>query len=166
LRVASRRTACFYLSLGFLTRTGDGKLSRLSQRLRGFVRRLSRGRGLRRHARTGGAPNVRRGRRVPPVPHGCLPRRCGPVHDEDAVGAKHGRERWAITIVVRFCIRPSSAFCTSVSLSASSADVASSSSRIGASRRMARAMAMRWRWPPESVMPRSPTGVVVAVGSA
>jgi hypothetical protein len=67
--------------------------------------------------------------------------------------------RCAMTIVVRPCISRSSADCTSVSLSASSAEVASSSSRIGASRRMARAMAMRWRWPPESVTPRSPTSV-------
>ena len=57
----------------------------------------------------------------------------------------------------------SSAACTSVSLSASSEEVASSSSRIGASRRMARAMAMRWRWPPDSVTPRSPTRRLVAL---
>ena len=30
---------------------------------------------------------------------------------------------------------------------------------IPALRKMARAMARRWRWPPESVTPRSPTGV-------
>jgi hypothetical protein len=41
----------------------------------------------------------------------------------------------------------------------SSALVASSRMRIGASRRKARAMAMRWRWPPESWSPRSPTSV-------
>ena len=41
--------------------------------------------------------------------------------------------------------------------SLSSAQVASSSSRIGASRRKARAMASRWRWPPDSFTPRSPT---------
>jgi len=33
----------------------------------------------------------------------------------------------------------------------------SSSSRMGLSRMIARAMAIRWRWPPESVSPRSPT---------
>src|SRR5436305_13588836 len=44
-----------------------------------------------------------------------------------------------------------------LSLSESSALVASSSSRIGASRRMARAIATRWRWPPDSLIPRSPT---------
>ena len=37
------------------------------------------------------------------------------------------------------------------------ADVASSRTRIGASLRRTRAMAMRWRWPPESLTPRSPT---------
>ena len=31
---------------------------------------------------------------------------------------------------------------------------------------MARAMAMRWRWPPDSVTPRSPTGVSNFCGSA
>jgi hypothetical protein len=41
----------------------------------------------------------------------------------------------------------------------SSAEVASSSSRIGASRTMARAIDKRWRCPPESVTPFSPTGV-------
>ena len=59
----------------------------------------------------------------------------------------------------RGAIAPSAARarpCTSVSLSASSEEVASSSSSSGASRRIARAIAMRWRWPPESVTPRSP----------
>ena len=64
-----------------------------------------------------------------------------------------------MTSVVRSAIRRSSAAWTSVSLSASSEDVASSSSSSGASRRIARAMAMRWRWPPDSVTPRSPTAV-------
>ena len=44
------------------------------------------------------------------------------------------------------------------SLSASSALVASSSSRIGALRSIARAMAMRWRWPPESRRRARPAG--------
>jgi len=39
----------------------------------------------------------------------------------------------------------------------SSAEVASSSSRIEGSRTTARAIARRWRWPPETVLPRSPT---------
>ncbi len=40
---------------------------------------------------------------------------------------------------------------------ASSPEVGSSRMRIGALRITARAMAMRWRWPPDSVTPRSPT---------
>src|SRR6266403_1431526 len=55
--------------------------------------------------------------------------------------------RCAITSVVRWRISSSSAVCTNVSLSASSDEVASSSSKSRASRRMARAIAMRWRWP-------------------
>ena len=67
--------------------------------------------------------------------------------------------RCAMTIVVRRAISFSSACCTSSSLAASSELVASSSSRIGGSLRIARAIAMRWRWPPESRMPRSPRNV-------
>jgi hypothetical protein len=44
-----------------------------------------------------------------------------------------------------------------LSTSLSSALVASSSSRMGASLSITRAMAMRWRWPPLSLTPRSPT---------
>ncbi len=46
---------------------------------------------------------------------------------------------------------------TSFSDSVSSAAVGSSSMRMGELRTTARAMPMRWRWPPESVEPRSPT---------
>jgi hypothetical protein len=42
----------------------------------------------------------------------------------------------------------------------SSAEVASSSRRIAGSRTIARAIATRWRWPPESRPPRSPTIVL------
>ena len=52
-----------------------------------------------------------------------------------------------------------SACCTRNSLSASRSEVASSRRRMGGSFRKARAMAMRWRWPPESLTPRSPTRV-------
>src|SRR5688500_3926507 len=52
------------------------------------------------------------------------------------------------------------------SLSESSELVASSSTRIGASFRIARAMATRCRWPPESFTPRSPTIVSYPAGSA
>ena len=53
--------------------------------------------------------------------------------------------RWATTTVVRPSARRLTAAWTSDSDSASSALVASSSSRTGASRRIARAMATRWR---------------------
>ena len=45
-------------------------------------------------------------------------------------------------------------------------DVASSRIRIGASFRIARAIAMRWRWPPDSRTPFSPTAVSKPCGSA
>mmetsp|Transcript_6267 Transcript_6267/g.9461 ORF Transcript_6267/g.9461 Transcript_6267/m.9461 type:complete len:87 (+) Transcript_6267:381-641(+) len=64
--------------------------------------------------------------------------------------------RWATTTDVRPTIRRSRASCTSFSFSESSADVASSSSRILGSLSSARAMAMRCFCPPESMTPRSP----------
>ena len=67
------------------------------------------------------------------------------------------------------CVRASagpSASRIASSDSLSSAEVASSSSRSGASLRKARAMAMRWRWPPESFTPRSPTMVRMPSGSS
>ena len=57
--------------------------------------------------------------------------------------------RCARISVVRPCISRSSACWITASFSASTEDSASSSTRIGASRSSARAMAMRWRWPPE-----------------
>jgi len=50
--------------------------------------------------------------------------------------------------------------------SESKADVASSKSKIGASRNMARAMASLWRWPPDKVAPCSPKSVSYPLGSA
>ena len=50
--------------------------------------------------------------------------------------------------------------------SLSSAEVASSNSSSGASFRNARAIAMRWRWPPDSFTPRSPTMVAMPLGRA
>ena len=67
--------------------------------------------------------------------------------------------RCAKISVVRPCMSRSSASWITASLSASTAESASSRTRMGASRRSARAMAMRWRWPPESRTPRSPTTV-------
>ena len=64
--------------------------------------------------------------------------------------------RWAKIRVVRPAMSRSSAAWMSASLSASTDESASSRIRMGASRRRARAMAMRWRCPPESRTPRSP----------
>ena len=74
--------------------------------------------------------------------------------------------RWAITIVVRSADTRASERWMAASVSLSTAEVASSSTRIAGSRRIARAMVSRWRWPPESFWPRSPTIGVVAVGRA
>ena len=64
-----------------------------------------------------------------------------------------------MTRVVRPRASRSSASRISASLSASSAEVGSSSSRIGASRRMARAIESRWRSPPENWPAVGATGV-------
>jgi hypothetical protein len=50
------------------------------------------------------------------------------------------------------------------SLSLSSDDVASSRMRMRGSASRARAIDTRWRWPPESLMPRSPTTVSYPCG--
>ena len=73
--------------------------------------------------------------------------------------------RWAITIEVRPFIRFCRAAWISCSLSESRALVASSSTRMGASVRIARAMAILWRYPPESFTPRSPVIVSNPSGS-
>ena len=65
--------------------------------------------------------------------------------------------RCAIAITVLPSISPSSCSWMASSTSLSSAEVASSSTRIGASFSTTRAIAMRWRCPPESFTPRSPT---------
>ncbi|MOA05728.1 hypothetical protein D3C78_1253380 [compost metagenome] len=62
-----------------------------------------------------------------------------------------------MAITVLPCIRVSRLSWIAASTSESSAEVASSMIRIGASLSSTRAMAMRWRWPPESFTPRSPT---------
>ena len=69
--------------------------------------------------------------------------------------------RCAIVTVVRRCCAmiESSAACTTRSLSLSSADVASSSSSTAGRRTIARAMAMRCFWPPDSLPPPRPTCV-------
>ena len=82
------------------------------------------------------------------------------VDDDDVVGLVTVDSRCAMTMVVRPTFRWCSASRNSASDSASSALVASSSSRICALRSMARAIEMRWRWPPDSSTPFSPIRVV------
>ena len=72
--------------------------------------------------------------------------------------------RCAMAMTVRPCIRRPNASRIASSDSLSSADVASSSKSSGAFLRNARAMAMRWRWPPERRTPRSPTSVRMPFG--
>ena len=67
--------------------------------------------------------------------------------------------------VVRPRIAASSPRCTYCSDSESSAEVASSSSSSGAFFNIARAIAMRWRWPPDRRTPRSPRWVRYPCGS-
>ena len=102
---------------------------------------------------------------------GASARRAGrPAARGRARGRRCGRScasvdsRWAMAITVRPCISRSSAWRIISSDSLSSDDVASSSSTIGESFRSARATAMRWRWPPDSRVPRSPTMVSRAAG--
>jgi hypothetical protein len=72
------------------------------------------------------------------------------VEDEDGVGGQDRRERCAIAMVVRPCIRRSSAACTSRSLAVSRAEVASSRMSTRGSASSTRAMASRCFSPPES----------------
>ncbi len=65
--------------------------------------------------------------------------------------------------VVRSLRKASMASLTRASVSTSSALVASSSTRIGAFSGSRGQFATRWRSPPDSRLPRSPTTVVVAV---
>ncbi len=65
--------------------------------------------------------------------------------------------RWATTKVVRPAITSRKPFLISSSVRASTDEVASSRIRMRGSAISARAIAIRWRWPPESVSPRSPT---------
>jgi hypothetical protein len=61
--------------------------------------------------------------------------------------------------VVRPAMAASIASMISFSVSGSMAEVGSSSRSTVGSRRRARAMAMRWRWPPERFTPPSPRKV-------
>lgn len=73
--------------------------------------------------------------------------------------------RWAITMAVRPSMSFHRASWINTSLSESRALVASSSTKIGASLIIARAIAIRWRWPPDNLTPRSPTKVSYLLGS-
>ena len=74
--------------------------------------------------------------------------------------------RWAITIVVRSRIASVRPARISDSVVASTEAVASSRMRIRGSITSARAIASRWRCPPESVIPRSPITVSYPSGSS
>ena len=65
--------------------------------------------------------------------------------------------RWAMTKVVRPSIASRRPRLIAASVVASTEEVASSRIRIRGSASSARAIATRWRWPPERVSPRSPT---------
>ena len=69
------------------------------------------------------------------------------------------RSRWAMTNVVRPSISFASACWIRYSVCVSTLDVESSRIRMRGSSSSVRAIAMRCFWPPESVMPRSPTHV-------
>jgi hypothetical protein len=62
---------------------------------------------------------------------------------------------WVMLMQVLPDMRRSSASRTFSSLSTSSPVIGSSRIKMGALRTRQRAMARRWRWPPESVAPRS-----------
>ncbi|CAB4823808.1 unannotated protein [freshwater metagenome] len=64
--------------------------------------------------------------------------------------------RWAITIVVRPFMTVAIASRISCSFDGSTADVASSSTSTRGSETIARAIAIRWRCPPDNEYPRSP----------
>ena len=81
------------------------------------------------------------------------------LHDHDPVGQREGPSRWVMITAVRSRMNCSSTFWISCSLSRSTWLVASSRMRMAGSRRIARARAIRCRWPPESRPPIGPTSV-------
>ena len=116
--------------------------------------------------RTAGRRAARRVRCCARARCACLARRCARVEDDDAVGLLHGRKPVRHDDRRAAHHQPIDRILHGRSLSASSALVASSSSRIGGSRRMARAMAMRCRCPPDShgrVRPRTCRSPAAAV---
>ena len=102
----------------------------------------------------------RRGRRLRAAPAACPARRSGPRRARPRRSATPIVEsRWVATSTVR----PATAgrrFSTSRrSVSVSTADIGSSSTRTREPASSARASATRWRWPPERLTPRSPISV-------
>ena len=82
------------------------------------------------------------------------------VHHQDAVAGEHGRQ--PMRDHQRGALLPSAARARPVPASRSRRRARRSPRRAAGAVRCAgsaRAMAMRWRWPPDSVTPRSPTGV-------
>ncbi len=73
--------------------------------------------------------------------------------------------RWVIRSTVRPSAAESMSPTTRSAVSGSRCAVGSSRTRTGASARSARASAIRWRWPPESSLPSSPTSVSRPSGS-
>ena len=67
--------------------------------------------------------------------------------------------RWAMMIVTRSCPCRRSALRIRLSVPASMAAVESSNTITAGFSISARAMVSRWRWPPDSDTPRSPTTV-------
>ena len=110
--------------------------------------------------RSGRPAAARRGRPARAARRGCRARRRGPWSTTRIRSAPRiGREPVGDMKVVRPAISRSSASRMTASVCESIAEVGSSRIRIGASLRNARATQMRWRSPPESRAPRSPSSV-------
>jgi hypothetical protein len=81
------------------------------------------------------------------------------LEHDDVVGERDRREPVARSRTSCAAITSRSAVLIACSVDASTEEVASSRIRIRGSLSSARAIAIRWRWPPDSVSPRSPIRV-------
>ena len=108
-----------------------------------------------------GRPKACGTRRRPQAVRACEPRSIALPPEITIISSISTTEvrRWVEKIMVRPFATLSSVRLIAASVVWSSAEVASSSSSTEGSRTIARAIAMRWRWPPDSVSPRSPTEV-------
>ena len=107
-------------------------------------------------------------RRPPPGPAGApvsMTRPRSRTTMSSAASASRRRCDTTSTVRPRAASRPTASR-IDISLSASRCEVASSRMTSHASARNARAIASRWRWPPLSRRPSSPTGVSKPLGSA